>query len=50
VGKKHLDFLSQLHRDRVLFGSGDVAGDLPGIFMFFSGDLAGIRIRAALRL
>lgn len=49
MGKKHLDLLPQLHRDHVLLGFGNVPGDLPGIFMFLAGDLAGIRVRAALR-
>ncbi len=32
------------------FGLGNIAGDLPGIFMFFAGDLAGISFWAALHL
>lgn len=50
VGKEHLDLLSQLHRDGVLVGLGDVVGDLTGVFMFLAGDLTCIHVRAAFRL
>ena len=47
MGKEHLDLLPQLHRDHVLLGLRDVPGDLPGVLMFLTGDLAGIRFWAA---
>jgi len=47
VGKEHLDLFAQLHRDVVLAGLGNVAGNLAGVFMFFAGDLARVRVRAA---
>ena len=48
--EEHLDFLSQPHRDRILLGLGNITGDLPGIFVFFAGDLACIGFRTALHL
>lgn len=45
--EEHFHFLSQPHRDCVLLGLGDVAGDLAGVFMFFAGYLARICFRAA---
>lgn len=50
MGKEHLHLLAQPHRDRVLLGLGSIAGDLPGIFMFFTGDLSRIYFGAALHL
>jgi hypothetical protein len=50
MGEEHFDLLSQLHRDAVLSGFSDVAGDLAGIFMLFPCDLASLCIRAALWL
>ena len=50
VRKQQLDLLPQPHRHGVLFGFGDVAGDLAGVFVLFAGNLAGICVRAALRL
>ena len=47
MGKEHLDLLSEPHRDVVLFGFGNVAGNLTGVFVFFAGDLARIGIWAA---
>ncbi len=32
----------------MLLGLGNIAGDLPGVFMFFAGNLAGINFWAAL--
>lgn len=49
MGEEHLHPLSEFHRDVVLAGLGDVASNLTGVFMLFAGDLAGVRIRAALR-
>lgn len=48
--EEHFDLLSQPHRDLILLGLGNIAGDLPGVFMFFAGDLAGISFWAALHL
>ena len=48
VDKEHLDLLSKPHRYCVLFGLNYLAGHLVGVFMFFAGDLPGLRIRAAL--
>lgn len=45
--EEHLDLLSELHRDVVLFGLGEVACNLPRIFVLLAGDLAGVRIWAA---
>lgn len=45
--KEHLDLLPQLHRDDVLVGLRNVAGDLAGIFMFFAADRAEVHVRAA---
>lgn len=45
--KEYLDLLSQLQRDHVLVGLGDVAGSLSGVFMFLASELASIRARAA---
>ena len=46
--EQHLDLLSELHRDFILAGLGDIAGDLAGIFVFFTGDLARVGVGAAL--
>ncbi len=46
VREEHLDLLSQLHRDVVLAGFGNVAGNLTGVFVFFASE-SGIGIRAA---
>ncbi|WVX51185.1 hypothetical protein ROLI_042860 [Roseobacter fucihabitans] len=43
-------FFSQPHRDDVLFGFGNVLGDLTGVFMVLTGDFAGIGIWAAFHL
>ncbi len=43
MGEEHFYFLSQPHRDFVLFGFGNIAGNLTGVFMFFTGDFARIR-------
>ena len=48
MGEEHLDLLSEVHRYVVLAGLGDVAGDLAGVFVFLTGDLARIGVRAAL--
>ena len=48
MGKQHLDLLPELHRDVVLPGIGNVAGNLTGIFMFLPVDLACIGVRATL--
>ncbi len=58
MGKEPLDLLSEFHRDVVLAGLGyfagdlasDLASDLAGLFMFFTGDLAGLCFRAAFYL
>ena len=50
MGKQHLDLLSELHRDFVLLGLGDFAGDLAGIFELFTGDWAEVHVGAALGL
>ncbi len=53
MGKEPLDLLSEFHRDVVLAGLGYFAGDLAdlaGLFMFFTGDLAGLCFRAAFYL
>ena len=47
MGKEHLDLLSEPHRDDALLGPGDVAGDLSGIFLFFTRNGSGICVRAA---
>ncbi len=46
----HLNLLSELHRDFVLLGFGNVAGDLAGVFVFFAGYLARVCVGAALGL
>ena len=48
MGEQHLDLLPQLHRDVVLTGLGDVAGNLAGVFSFLAADFAGISIWTAL--
>lgn len=45
--EEHLNLLSELHRDVVLFGLGEVACNLPGVFVLLAGDLASARIWAA---
>ncbi len=50
MGKEPLDLLSEFHRDVVLAGLGYFASDLAGLFMFFTGDLAGLCFRAAFYL
>ncbi len=45
--EEHFDFLSQPHRDRILLGLGNIAGDLTGVFMFFTCDLSRIGFGAA---
>ncbi len=50
MGEEHLDLLPELHRDVVLLGPGDVAGDLAGVFVFLAGDGSGIGVRAAFLL
>jgi len=47
VGKEHFHLLSEPHRDDILFGFGNVAGNLTGVFMFFAGDGAEVGIWAA---
>ena len=47
MGEEHFDFLSQPHRDRILLGFGNVAGDLTGVFVFFAGDGAQVGVGAA---
>ena len=44
MGKQHLDLLSELHRDFVLLGFGNVVSDLACVFVFFAGYLAGISV------
>ncbi len=46
--EEHFDLLSQPHRDLILLGLGNIAGDLPSVFMFFAGDFARISFWAAL--
>src|SRR6056297_1763232 len=46
--EQHLDLLSELHRDFILAGLGDITGDLAGIFVFFTGDLARVGVGAAI--
>jgi hypothetical protein len=48
MGKQHLDLLSELHRDVVLAGLRDVAGNLSGILVLLTGDLACVGPGAAL--
>lgn len=48
MGKEHLNLLSQLHRDHILLGFGDLASDLAGVFVLFAGDLARVGVWAAL--
>lgn len=45
--KEHFDLLPEPHRDRILLGLGNIAGDLTGVFMFFAGNLARICFGAA---
>jgi hypothetical protein len=47
VGKEHFDLLSESHRNSILFGLGDIAGDLTGVFVFFAGNGAGVGVRGA---
>jgi len=42
VGKEHLNLLSELHRNLVLFGFGQIPSDLTRIFVLLAGDLARI--------
>jgi len=49
MSEEHFDLLSQLHRDVILAGLGDVTRDLTGVFMFFAGDGTGISIWTAIR-
>ena len=44
MGKLHFDLLPQPHRDVLLAGLGDIAGDLAGVFGFFASDLARISV------
>ena len=48
--EEHLDLFPELHRDVVLAGLRNVAGDLAGIFMFLAGDGPEVHVRAAARL
>ena len=50
MGKQHFDLLSELYRDFVLLGFGNVAGELAGVFVFFAGYLARVCVGAALGL
>ena len=50
MGKEYLDLHSQLHRDHVLLGLGDLAGDLAGVFLFFTRTGSGICLPAAFSL
>ena len=50
MGEEHFHFLPEPHRDFVLFGFGNIAGNLTSVFMFFACDFARIRFRAALHL
>jgi hypothetical protein len=45
VRERHLDLFSELHRDFVVLGFGDVARNLAGIFVSFAGDGSGICIQ-----
>ncbi len=47
MGEEHLDLLPELHRNVVLAGLGDVAGNLASVFMFFPADLARVGVGAA---
>jgi len=38
VGEDHFNLLSEPHRDCILFGLGNINGDLMGVFVFFAGD------------
>jgi hypothetical protein len=49
VCEEHFHLLSELYRDVVLVGLGDIAGNLAGVFVFFANNLARACIRAALR-
>ncbi len=40
VGEEHFHLLSEPHRDHILLGFGDIAGELTGVFMFFVGNFA----------
>ncbi len=48
--EEHLNFLSELHRDLVLFGLGQISCDLARIFVLLAGDLARISVGAAFLL
>ena len=50
MGEEHLYLLPKPHRYGILFGLCDIAGNLAGVFVFFSSDLARICFRAALHL
>lgn len=47
--EEHFHFLSELHRDVVLWGLGDIAGNLAGVLVFLARNLARVCIRTAFR-
>mgnify|MGYP001814464604 CR=1 FL=1 len=50
MSKEHLNLLSEFHRDLVLFGLGQIPGNLARIFVLLAGDLARIGVGAAFLL
>ena len=46
MGKEHLNLLSELHRNLVLFGFGQIPRDVTCIFVLLAGDLARISVGA----
>ena len=47
MSEEHLDLLSRLHRDFILPGFGAIAGNLTGVFVFFTGNEAEVHVGAA---
>jgi hypothetical protein len=47
--EEHFDLLSELHRNHVFIGFGQIPGNLAGIFVFFTGDRPRVGVGAARR-
>lgn len=49
VRDQNLDFLSELHRDFVFFGLGQIPGDLISVFALFTSDRSSVGVGANVR-